>query len=259
VSSLPAESAADAQTVALQEPLRRQGTGEVEPGVLDDGERFAAYVAHELRAPLALQRTLVEVALTDPDADAASLRKMGERVIASCTRQQQLIDALLDLVRSGHGVRRREAVDLAAITAGAMRNHDLAGLGRAVALEPAWTTGDPDLLARLVGNLISNAVRYNLVDGWVEVATRVEPGRAVLSVANTGQAVPAGELERIFQPFQRLGPFRTDAATGAGLGLAVVRSIADAHGAMVDPQARPSGGLRIDIRFPASGSLRPAR
>jgi signal transduction histidine kinase len=252
VSSAPARAAADAQRVRLYEPVGRPGAGEAALAGLDDGARFAAYVAHELRAPLALQRALVEVALTDPQADAATLRRMGERVIASCTRQEELIDALLDLVRSGHGVGRRKVVDLAAIAAVAMRTQDLAGLGRAVALEQAWTTGDPDLLARLAGNLISNAVRYNQVDGWVEIATRVEPGRAVLSVANTGPAVPPGELERLFQPFQRLGTPRTEAATGAGLGLAVVRSIADAHGAIIDAQARPGGGLRIDVRFPSS-------
>ena len=73
-------------------------------------ERFAAYVAHELRAPIALQRALVEVALANPTADVPALREMGDRVIASCSAQQRLIEGLLDLVLSGGRLRRREPI-----------------------------------------------------------------------------------------------------------------------------------------------------
>jgi len=193
-------------------------------------DRFVAFVAHELRAPVALQRALVEVTLADADADAAALREMGERVLAACEQQQRLIDALLDLTRTRCRLRRREPVDLASITEAALRAHDLSELDTVVALEPARTTGDPDLLARLGANLVSNAVRHNIAGGRVEVATRAEAGRAVLSVANTGPPVPA--------------------ADGVGLGLAIVHAIADAHDAVVTAQARPGGGLRIDVGFP---------
>ena len=70
-------------------------------------------------------------------------------------------------------------------------------------LEPARVAGDPDLLDRLVANLVSNAIRHNSAGGRIEVATRTEAGRAVLSVTNTGPLIPAGELQRLFQPFQR--------------------------------------------------------
>jgi signal transduction histidine kinase len=189
-----------------------------------------AFVAHELREPVALQRALVEVALTDPDADELALREMGERVLAACERQQRLIDALLDLTRSRRRLLRREPVDLASITGEALRAYDLSEFDTVVVLEPARTTGDPDLLARLGANLVSNAVRHNVVGGRVEVATRAEPGRAVLSVANTGPPAPAGD--------------------GVGLGLAIVHAIADAHDAVVTAQAPPGGGLRIDVGFP---------
>jgi hypothetical protein len=122
-------------------------------------------VAHELRAPVALQRTLIEVTLADPDADAVALREMGERVLASCEQQQRVIDALLELVRSGPGRRRHEPVDLATIAAEALQAADLGGLEQVLALERAWTTGDPDLLERLAGNLVSNAIRHNIVGG----------------------------------------------------------------------------------------------
>jgi signal transduction histidine kinase len=222
------------------------------PAALADPERFAAYVAHELRAPIALQRTLVEVTLADPDADTAALRAMGERVLASCERQQRLIEALLDLVRGRCGLRRREPVDLAAIAGEALRASDLRGLHTVVALEPARTSGDPDLLARLAANLVSNAIRHNLPRGRIEVATRAEPGRALLSVANSGRLIPAAQLERLFQPFQRLDSHPRTSADGVGLGLAVVEAIADAHGALVIARARAEGGLEVDVGFPAT-------
>jgi signal transduction histidine kinase len=212
---------------------------------------FAAYVAHELRTPVALQRALVEVALADPDADAAALREMGERVVASCIRQQRLIEALLDLVRDGRGLARRELVDIAAIASDALRAHDLGELESVVTLEPAPTTGDPDLLGRVAANLVSNAIRHNVVGGRIELATRTESGRAVLSVANTGRLIPARELRRLFQPFQTFARRPLDGAEGVGLGLAVVQAIADAHDASVTAHARTGGGLAVAVAFPA--------
>ncbi len=232
---------------------RTRSAGErAAPAMLEGRERFAAYVAHELRGPIALQRALVEVTLADPDADAAALREMGGRVLASCVRQQRLIEALLDLVWSGHGLTRHEPVDIAAIAAAALRAHDLSGLECVVVLEAAWTAGDPDLLERLAANLVANATSHNIAGGRIEVATRTESGCAHLTVANTGPLIPAGELKRLFQPFQRLAPHPTDTAEGVGLGLAIVRAIADAHGALMTAHARTGGGLGIDVAFPIS-------
>jgi signal transduction histidine kinase len=226
--------------------------------VLDSRDRFAAYAAHELRAPVALQRTVVEVTLADPDADAVALREMGERVLAGCEQQQRLIDALIGLVRSGCGLRRHEPVDLATIAADALQADDPGALEQVVALERAWTNGDPDLLERLAGNLVANAIRHNLADGRVEVATRTEAGRAVLSVANTGLPIPSSELERLFQPFQRLA-HHSKAVEGVGLGLAIVDAIADAHRATVTARARDGGGLEIQVSFPAAPGRGRAR
>ncbi len=223
-----------------------------EPSTFDDRERFAAHVAHELRTPITLQRLLVQVALADPDADAVTLRAMGEEVLASCDELQRLIEALLDLARSRRGVRRHEPVDIAAIANQALRAHDLSEVESFVALEPAATTGDPDLLERLAANLFSNAIRHNVTGGRIEVATRAEGEHAVLSVANTGRLIPADELPRLFQPFQRLSPQPRGCADGVGLGLAIVQAIADAHDAIVAAHPRAGGGLKIDISFPAT-------
>jgi signal transduction histidine kinase len=216
--------------------------------MLEGSGRFAGYVAHELRAPIAVQRALIEVALGDANADAAALREMGERVLASCIRQQRLIEALLDLARSGRG--RREPVDLATVAAAALRAHDLSQLMSVVALRRARTIGDPCLLERLAGNLLANAIQHNIVGGRIEVATRVRSRRAVLSVANTGPLIRNGELQRLFEPFQRLAAHPRDAAEGVGLGLSIVQAVADAHDAELTAQAPPLGGLRIDVSFP---------
>jgi signal transduction histidine kinase len=223
-----------------------------EPPTFEDPERFAAYVAHELRTPITLQRALVEVALTDPHADTAALRAMGEGVLASCDEQQRLIEALLDLTRSQCGLTRHEAVDIAAITNQALRAHNLSEFESFVAFERARTTGDPDLVERLAANLVSNATRHNVTGGRIELATRTEGEHAVLSVANTGRLIPTGELARLFQPFQRLGSQPQACADGIGLGLAIVQAIADAHDAIVTAHARAGGGLKIDVSFPAT-------
>jgi signal transduction histidine kinase len=222
------------------------------PVLLEGNERFAACIAHELRAPIALQRALVEVALADPDADTVSLREMGERVLASCEQQERLIAALFDLVRSGRELERREPVDLAVTAARALRAHDLGALRRVVLLEPAWTSGDPALLDRLAANLVANAVRHNVPGGRIEVATRAEPGRAVLFVANTGPPIPPGEVQRLFRPYQRLALRPADGGDGLGLGLAIVQAIGEAHDATVTAEARRGGGLGIAIGFPPS-------
>jgi signal transduction histidine kinase len=209
---------------------------------------FAAYVAHELRTPLATQRALLELALSDPDADVASWRETGEDVLGACRQQERLLEACLSLARSRGGLRRCEPVDLAGITAEALRAHDPGALESVVRLEPAWTTGDPDLLERLIANLVSNAIRHNIAGGRIEVATHTKQGHAVLSVANTGPPIPASELERLFQPFQRLNS-NPRISDGVGLGLAIVEAIAAAHSALVTAQTRAGGGLVMDVVF----------
>jgi signal transduction histidine kinase len=215
------------------------------------GERFAAYAAHELRTPLATQRALLELALADPTADAAAWREIGESVLRACRQQERLLEACLTLARSRGGPPRWEPVDLAAVAADALRAHDPGALESIVALEPVWATGDADLLERLAANLVSNAIRHNVVGGRIEIATRAEPGRAVLAIENTGPVIPAGELRRLFRPFQRFDPSPGSAGDGVGLGLAIVEAIADAHEATVTAHARTGGGLGIDVAFPA--------
>ena len=213
---------------------------------------FAAYVAHELRTPLATQRALLELALADPNADVVTWREIGEDVLRACARQECVLEACLTLARSQSTPQRCEPVDLAAIAAEvAARPRRNASSRVTTVLELARTIGDPQLVERLVANLVANAVRHNIPGGRLDVATYTDAGRAVFAIANTGQVIPTGELTRLFQPFQRFGSHAGPAADGVGLGLAIVQSIADAHDATVTARARTGGGLGIDVAFPA--------
>jgi signal transduction histidine kinase len=226
------------------------------PAMLEDGERYAAYVAHELRTPLATQRVLLELALADRSADVASWRATGEDVLAACRRQERLLEACFTLARSRGRTEQSEPIDVSLIVTGVLRAHDLGGLERVVVLEPAWTSGDPDLLECLVANLVSNAIRHNVAGGRIDVATHAEGGRAALSIANTGPPIPAGELRRLFQPFQRLSSSPKRFSEGLGLGLAIVQAIADVHSAIVTARVRVGGGLEIEVSFPTPGTAR---
>jgi signal transduction histidine kinase len=221
--------------------------------------RFVANASHELRTPLTLERALIEVALADSGASAESLRATLEQVLVASEQQEQLIEALLMLSRSQRGLDHYDVVDLKELASDAV--DAVAGEILVEAdLEPAVTSGDPALVGRLVANLVGNAVRHNVPNGWVSVSTSTRRGKVVLSVANSGPLVPPEELERLFQPFQRLDGRRDADRGGLGLGLSIVEAIATAHDAEVVARARPDGGLVVEVSFPArSGTPRPAR
>ncbi|HEX3056418.1 MAG TPA: ATP-binding protein [Gaiellaceae bacterium] len=216
--------------------------------------QFVANASHELRTPLTLERTLLELALSDPNASIDSYRHTCEQLLAVGEQQEQLIDALLTLSRSQRGIDSRQPVDLAAITATAVAAADHGGLVVDTALRPASTSGNPRLVERLVANLVGNAIRHNVDGGTVSLSTETRDGHAVLAVSNTGPKIPVRELERIFRPFQRLDPTRTTGANGFGLGLSIVQAIADAHDATITTTAPPDGGLHIEVRFRAAAA-----
>src|SRR5262249_61674105 len=128
------------------------------------------------------------------------------------------------------------------------------GLQVVAAARPAGLDGVPLLTERLVANLMDNAVRHNSAGGQVQTSTAPRDGRAVLTVANTGPAIPPEAVGRLFQPFWRLGGRRVHHDNGHGLGLSIVRAIAAAHGASITAHARPGGGLAIDVTFPPAPS-----
>ena len=225
----------------------------------DAQRQFVANASHELRAPLTRLRALSEVALASSGADVASLRRAHERVLASEQHLEQLIDALLALTRGQAGLERREHLDLAALISQALlaRESELArlDLDLRATLATAPTAGDPRLLERLIANLIDNAIRHNTPEGRVEITTGTRDRHAFVSIANTGPTIAPEQIQRLFQPFQRLGAARTQHNRGHGLGLSIVQAIANAHHAQLSAHARPDGGLTIEISFrPATGA-----
>lgn len=217
--------------------------------------QFVANASHELRTPLARQRALGQVALSDPGASVDSLRAAHERILVAGAQQERLIEALLTLTRGHAGIEVRRPFDLGQltreVTGARAQEAELRSVTLRVRAEPATAAGSRSLAERLVVNLVDNAIKYNAEKGWVDVSVRVTAGHAVLTVANSGPVVPPDAVERLFQPFQRLGTARTGGRRdGLGLGLSIVQAIATAHGARRTTVARPEGGLITTVSFP---------
>jgi signal transduction histidine kinase len=218
--------------------------------------RFVATAAHELRTPLTVERTLLQVALADPNATTATLRATCSELLTVGREQEQLIDALLTLATSQRGLQTRQPVDLAvttqAMTESTRTETERHGLRLTIDLAKAETTGDPTLIEHLIGNLLDNAIQYNEPGGRVELRTASDGPRAVLTIINNGPHVPSGEIERLFEPFQRLARHRTASDHHHGLGLSIVRAIATAHHGTVTATPRPDGGLTVTVSLPAT-------
>jgi signal transduction histidine kinase len=219
----------------------------------DAQRHFVANASHELRTPLTAERTLLQVALDDPDTTAAAWRSTAYEVLASTDEQAHLIEALLTLASSESGLDRCEPVDLDAtvteILVDLQPEIDRLGIHVDANTSPAPLEGDPRLVERLVANLLNNALQHNVVGGRVEIATGVTDGQAVLSVTNGGPPIPPAEVDRLFQPFQRLEARRAHYKEGHGLGLSIVRAIATAHGATITADPLPDGGLSVSVLF----------
>ena len=217
--------------------------------------KFVANASHELRTPLAINRTLLEVQLSDPGS-SADLQQLGKTLLATNERSEQLVEGLLLLARSDNELVERRPVDLAEVARQALEQTRTEAAERGVALtaelQPATVSGNGVLLERIALNLVQNAVRYNLPqDGWVRVSVAAAEGAGELVVSNTGQVVPGYELEHIFEPFRRgKDRDRTRSDKGVGLGLSIVRSVVRAHGGTIEALGRPEGGLEMRVRIP---------
>jgi signal transduction histidine kinase len=167
---------------------------------------------------------------------------------------ERLIASLLALASSEGGVVQSRDADLAEIVAPALEREEAFSAGGALQLDatlaPAPVIGDPVLLERLAENLIENAVRYNAAVGWVRVRTGIERGEAVLHIANPGARIDPSKVEELLEPFRRLASSRARSTGGYGLGLAVVRAVAQAHGGRVAVLARREGGLEVTVSLP---------
>ena len=223
---------------------------------LDAHKGFVANAAHEMRTPLTVERALLEEPLIDPGASLESFRSNFERLLVINDQRGQLLESLLTLSSSEQGRGADEMVDLADLVELTLRERapeaEQRGLQVETTLRPTWIPGDPMLLGRLLVNLCDNAIHHNRPGGTVEVSVHRTIGRVVLTVANTGEVVSAHQVDRLFEPFQRL--HRTADDGHHGLGLSIVRAIARAHGATATAHPRPHGGLVVEVAFSVIGT-----
>ena len=214
--------------------------------------RFAANASHELRTPLATQRALIEVSLGSA-LSQDQLDLLSRQLIATNERSEALVEGLLALAETQRGVMSAQPQRLDAIAADAVELHRPTATKRGIRIDtelsPVKVPGELALLDRLADNLVQNAIKYNLPDGWVRVTVE-HPGS--LTVVNTGPPVPPEQIPSLFEAFRRAAGERLAFDGGVGLGLTIARSIVAAHDGAIDAQANPEGGLTVHVTLPPS-------
>jgi signal transduction histidine kinase len=216
--------------------------------------QFTADASHELRNPLAIIRTNVDVALADPRADPEDLRQTITVVKRASDRMARLVDDLLALARRQEPTLEHELVDLGVAVYEASEDFMVPAAARDIVLDRAIAprvvvTGDRDALKRAVANLLDNAVR---------LATGSEGDRAWIAVADEGPGISAEDQLHVFDRFWRADKARSRADGGTGLGLAIVRQIVEGHGGHVRLQSKVGLGSSFVIWLPVTIPPAPA-
>lgn len=216
--------------------------------------RFVANASHELKTPLAINRTLLEVAAAEPDA-GHRVRDLAANLLAVNERHERLIDGLLTLAGSEQVPVDPVRVDLADIAAHVAAQFADEASEAEVAVEvanaPGVVVGDAALLERLVANLVANGIRHNHPGGTLAITTGTVERRGRIAVSNTGPVVAAYEVDALFQPFRRgEGRDRVESVRGIGLGLSIVDSIARVHHGALTAVPNRDGGLTVTVEFP---------
>jgi signal transduction histidine kinase len=227
--------------------------------------QFLADASHELRNPLAIIRTNLDVALADPDADPEELRQSLVVIQRASDRMSHLVDDLLALARGQALEVRSELVDLGAAVADASDELFLSAKRRDITLDRTIVpgvvvSGDYDALKRAVSNLLENAVRYAPPGSRVRLAVGSERSRAWVSVSDEGPGLAPEDQRRVFDRFWRADKGRSRAEGGTGLGLAIVRQIVNSHGGEVQLQSKVGVGATFTIWLPVAavdGASRP--
>ncbi|WFE22784.1 HAMP domain-containing sensor histidine kinase [Solwaraspora sp. WMMD937] len=231
---------------AIDEMMERIAAG------YEGQRRFAANASHELRTPLAVQRTLIEVGMARSLTEE-QLELLTRQLLQTNERNERLIEGLLALSESEQGLRSRTPQQLDEIVAGVLASYQdritEAGVTVQLHLEPRTVLGEQALLERLVTNLVENAIKYNRPGGSLTVTVGRSPA---LTVVNTGQLVPAEAVAGLFEPFRRLARDRTNHSSGAGLGLAIARSITQVHDGLIAARPGEDGGLRVEVELPTA-------
>ena len=229
--------------------------------------RFTADASHELKTPLTVLRAGVERAITTPRLPQESLESL-EEVLQEINRMTELVDTLLTLARADEGTvgLHREPVDLRQLVEETRETGDLlaedAGVTMKVEapLEPVVVAVDASRIRQLVLNLLTNAVKYTPSGGRVTLWLERDDGRVKLGVSDTGIGIASGDLPHVFDRFWRADTARTRTSErpGVGLGLAICKWIAEAHGGSIDVQSRPGRGTTFTVTLPEATPNRAA-
>jgi two-component system, OmpR family, sensor kinase len=215
--------------------------------------QFAADAAHELRTPVAVMLTQTQTAL-NRQRNAAEYRETVEACQRAAQRMRGLIAALLELARLDAGQERmkrakfdlsqtaRECVELIGALAGER------GVKIRCDLPPAQYVGDPERLAQVITNLLTNAIQYNRENGEVRISVQAQTGAVTLAVSDTGVGIAAADLPHVFERFYRADQSRSSA--NHGLGLAISKAIVEAHGGMIDISSQEKVGTTFTVRLP---------
>lgn len=229
---------------------------------------FVAQVGHDLRTPLARIRLFAETLADGRVTDPAEAREFAGVAAREAARLSGVVEKVLDFSRFAAGARplARTRLDLRDLARGVAEAHRPLFERAAVRLEndvdggaPLPVDADADALGGAIGNLLENALRHAAAGGEVTIAARAEDGgRASVRVLDRGPGLPAGLGERIFERFVQ-GP--SPRPSGVGLGLALVREVAEAHGGRAAAESRPGGGAIFSIVLPLAerGSTGPRR
>ncbi|GAA1982069.1 HAMP domain-containing sensor histidine kinase [Amycolatopsis minnesotensis] len=216
--------------------------------------RFVANAAHELKTPVAAQRTVTEVAIARPGVEAGTIA-LGQKLLANLDHQERVLTGLLALAQNAETVRKKDLVDLADLTHDLTKNRSARTAHRIELrsdLSTAKVRGDATLLQQLVRNVVDNAFVHNKSRGWVAIRTASSGTECTLEISNSGARVDDTDTDTLFEPFQRLCFDRADPPPGSGLGLSVVRAIAEAHDGTVTARPRSEGGLTVRVTLPAA-------
>jgi signal transduction histidine kinase len=221
----------------------------------DAQRRFVANASHEMRTPLTVMRTTLEVAAAKPDGVPVQLKALEAALTEDLDRAERLLESFLVLSRAEHGeLGEQSLVSLRDLVLAALAAHadQLAAEQIDVhpALADACVVGSETLLARMVGNLIENAIGHNVPRGVIHVACEIEGELACLLIDSSGPFLDEDRVAQLAQPFKRLGQDRTGSHRGHGLGLSIVAAIAAAHHGRLELHARPQGGLTVRVALP---------
>ena len=229
-----------------------------------EGQRqFIHEASHELRNPLAVIRTNLEVTLADPDASAEELRHAAEVVERSSERMARLVDDLLVYARKGTLSLERDPVDVALLINEAAEEFTAPAMAAGVHLVHQasgglWVVGDRLALRQALGNLLANAIRYSPEGTTVRLRCGLEGPWVWLAVEDQGPGIDLVDQDRVFQRFWR-GDSREGRQQGrSGLGLTIVRQIAEAHGGEVKLVSQVDHGSAFALWLPALAPLQPS-